>query len=198
MYDFGSFGLDSSDGKDARRGGLEVTEDDIAQGHRTRWYVLHVKPRSEKVTAEWLAHYKAFHHLPTYVKMKKVQRRKVCTVLPLFPGYVFARMDAWQRRAMLETNKIVRTIEVAQPRQMIHQLRQIARAARRAPMPDALVPRAETFHAGEYVRVTAGPFYGLRGYIERTTSRLYLNVDILGRSVEIAISAADVERENMV
>ena len=107
-------------------------------------------------------------------------------------------LDAWQRRAMLETNKIVRTIEVLNPRPMIHQLRQIAHASRRAPMPDSLVPRAETFHAGDYVRVTAGPFYGLKGYIERTTSRLHLNIDILGRSVEIAMSPADVEKENMV
>ena len=167
-------------------------------GHRTRWYVLHVKPRSEKVTVEWLAHYRAFYHLPTYVKIKKVQRRKVRTVLPLFPGYVFARLDSWQRLAMLETNKIIRTIEVSRPRPMIHQLRQIAHAARRAPMPDSLVPRADTFHAGDYVRVTAGPFYGLKGYIERTTSRLHLNIDILGRSVEIAISPADVEKEKSV
>lgn len=175
-----------------------MTDDRLVQVHKTRWYVLHVKPRSEKVVAEWLAHYKAFCHLPTYVKIKKVQRRRVRTVMPLFPGYVFARMDAWQRRAMLETNKVIRTIEVACPRPMIHQLRQIAHAARRAPMPDSLVPKAESFHAGDYVRVTAGPFYGLRGYIERATSRLYLNIDILGRSVEIAMSPADVEKENMV
>ena len=175
-----------------------MTEGGIAQAHKTRWYVLHVKPRSEKVTAKWLAHYKAFCHLPTYVKLKKVQRRKVRTVLPLFPGYVFARMDAWQRRAMLETNKIIHTIEVASPRPMIHQLRQIAHAARRAPMPDSLVPKAEAFRSGDYVRVVSGPFYGLRGYIERATSRLYLNVDILGRSVAIEMSPADVEKENMV
>lgn len=171
-----------------------MTEDEIEAVHTSHWYVLHVKPRTEKVTVEWLAHYKAFHHLPTYLKVRKVQRRKVRVNMPLFPGYVFARMDAWQRRAMLETNKIVHAIYVSRPRTMIHQLRQISRAARKAPMPEALAPKAETFHAGEYVRVTSGPFYGLKGYIERTTSRLHLNIDILGQSVEVAISPVDVER----
>ena len=171
-----------------------MTVDEIEAAHKSHWYVLHVKPRTEKITAEWLGHYKALHHLPTYLKVRKVQRRKVRVLMPLFPGYVFARMDQWQRRAMLETNKIVRAICVPRPRLMIHQLRQISRAVRRSPMPEALAPKAETFHTGEYVRVTSGPFFGLKGYIERTTSRLHLNVDILGQSVELAISPADVER----
>ena len=171
-----------------------MTEDEIEAAHKSHWYVLHVKPRTEKVAYEWLGHYKALRHLPLYLKVRKVQRRKVRVFMPLFPGYVFARMDAWQRRAMLETNKIVHAIYVSRPRKMIHQLRQISRAARKAPMPEALAPKPETFHAGEYVRVTSGPFYGLKGYIERTTSSLHLNIDILGQSVEVSISPIDVER----
>ena len=171
-----------------------MTDPEVPTGHVARWYVLYVKPRSEKKVMEWLAFYGAFRHLPTYVKVRKVQRRKVRTVMPLFPGYVFSRMTPHQRLSMLETNRIFRTIEVANPRPMIHQLRQIAHAARNAPMPGLISPQATVFKAGDRVRVVSGPFYGLVGYIEKATSRLFLNIDILGRSVAIQISPADVEK----
>ena len=90
------------------------------------WYVLHVKPRTEKKVVAYLASYGFFRYLPVYVKVTKVQRRKVRTELPLFPGYVFTRLDADGRLKMLRTNLLVRTIPVARPREMIHKLRQIA------------------------------------------------------------------------
>ena len=49
-----------------------MTIDEIEQSHKSHWYVLHVKPRTEKVTADWLAHYKTFYHLPMYLKVRKV------------------------------------------------------------------------------------------------------------------------------
>ena len=42
----------------------------------------------------WLEIYKYPRYLPTYTKVRKVQRRKVRRELPLFPGYVFARLNA--------------------------------------------------------------------------------------------------------
>ena len=54
-------------------------------GRRT-WYVLHVKPRTEKKTVEYLRTYGYFYHLPVYLKITKVQRRKVKREHPLFPG----------------------------------------------------------------------------------------------------------------
>ena len=157
------------------------------------WYVLHVKPRTEKKVVKWLGVLRAFRHLPTYVKVRKVQRRKVRVEMPLFPGYVFTRMDAGQRMAILLTNSIVRAIPVLHPRPMIRQLRMIARAARNASMPDSLSQSRSLFRAGDYVRVVAGPFYGLMGYIDSADSRLHLNLDILGRSVSVSISPDDVE-----
>ena len=95
------------------------------------WYVLHVKPRTEKKVARFLVEYGYFCHLPVYVKVTKVQRRKVRRELPLFPGYVFTRLLPEERLKMLQTNLLVRTIEIPNPRQAIHQLRQVKNASRR-------------------------------------------------------------------
>lgn len=153
------------------------------------WYVLHVKPRTEKKVLAYLARYGAWRYVPMYVKETRVQRRKVRTLLPLFPGYVFARLNPEQRLNMLKTNLLVRLIEIPYPRETIHQLRQIAHAGRLAP----LTPR-ESFHPGEEVRVKAGPFYGLTGRIDQVTSELILEVNILGRAVSVAINPDDCER----
>ena len=104
----------------------------VADGRRT-WYVLHVKPRTEKKTVDFLRSYGYFHHLPVYMKITKVQRRKVRRELPLFPGYVFTKLFPDERIRMLQTNLIVHTIAVPNPREMIHQLRQISRANRAKP-----------------------------------------------------------------
>ena len=155
------------------------------------WYVLHVKPRTEKKVVAYLASYGFFRYLPVYVKVTKVQRRKVRTELPLFPGYVFTRLDADGRLKMLRTNLLVRTIPVARPREMIHQLRQIARMARGAPV----VYTGPQFKVGDLVRVTSGPFRGLEGYIRRegAAATIVVNLDILGQSVATSISPGDCE-----
>ena len=165
----------------------------VADGRRT-WYVLHVKPRTEKKVVEYLRSYGYFRHLPTYTKISRVQRRKVRRELPLFPGYVFTKLFPDERLKMLQTNLLVNTIKVHEPRKMIHQLRQIVRAGRNGP---ELRP-VHGFKAGDYVRVKFGPLRGTEGYVKREGSHatLCLNVEILGAAVEISISPDDIEKKD--
>jgi len=157
-----------------------------------RWLVLHVKPRTEKKTMQRLAGCKGFHHLPTYVKVTKVQRRKVRHELPLFPGYVFAHLSAEECADVLRSNLVVRTIPDPFPRETVHQLRLIARAARSAP---EIRPLKQTFREGERVLVKYGPLRGTAGYVKRDEGRatLCINVDILGSSVEVSVDPSDLE-----
>ena len=157
-----------------------------------KWFVLHVKPRTEKKMMVYLQRYGCFRHLPTYVKVTKVQRRKVKRELPLFPGYVFTRLSPEERLKILQTNLVVNPIPVPRPREMIHQLRQIAHAARGRPD----MRPAKMFKAGDYVRVKYGPLRGTEGYVRREGAHatLCLNVEILGAAVEVSIAAEDLER----
>ena len=156
------------------------------------WYVLHVKPRTEKKLAKIMAVYRYFCHLPLYVKITKVQRRKVRRELPVFPGYLFTKLFADERVEMLKTNLVVRTISVQDPRRMIHQLRQIANVSKGILNE---IHTTKVFKKGEYVRITSGPFRGTEGYVKRIgrDSKLCLNVDILGTAIEVAVSPVDIE-----
>lgn len=157
-----------------------------------RWLVLHVKPRTEKKIVEWLKIYKLWHHFPTYTKTTKVQRRKVVRTLPLFPGYVFASLNGDDRLKMLKTNYVVRVIEVMQPREMIHQLRQISRIRRAG----GELRTIERFKEGDFVKVKHGPFYGVEGYVKRDKggAAIVINVEILGQAVAVSISPEDCEK----
>ena len=157
-------------------------------------YVLHVKPRTEKKVMAYLERYRLIRYLPLYVKVTKVQRRKVRRELPIFPGYVFTCLTPEQRVLMLRTNLLVRTIPVINPRELVHELRQISRVLK--------VPRLEmkmlahTFKAGDYVRVKAGALRGTEGYVKYDGDQAHvcLNVEILGAAVAITISPADIEK----
>lgn len=157
------------------------------------WYVLHVKPRTEKKVRGFLRAYGYFCHLPVYIKTTRVQRRKVRREMPLFPGYVFSKLYPEERLAMLRTNLIVRTIGVERPRPMIHQLRQILRAGKVA---EHEMSPTRVFKEGEYVKVVSGPFFGTEGYVKRSANggaSIVLNVDVLGQAVEVSISPEDLD-----
>ena len=156
--------------------------------------MLHVKPRTEKKVDDHLSLLRVFHYLPLVRRETKVQRRRVVRFLPVFPGYVFTRLFPDERMAILRTQHVVRTIEVTDPRRMIHQLRQIEHA-RRLP---ADLRLAESFAAGEYVKVVSGPLRGLEGQVKRIGAHttLVLTVDILGRALEATVEPADLEKLN--
>ena len=155
------------------------------------WYVLHVKPRTEKKVESFLRAYGFFRYLPCWTKVVKIQRRKVVTELPLFPGYVFTRLSPDERMKMLRTNLLVRTIPVDEPRLMVHQLRQVARALKG----ERPVKVVHSFKAGDLVRVKYGPFRGMEGYIKREGAKetLVMNVEILGQAVETSVFPEDLE-----
>ena len=161
---------------------------------KRRWYVLHVKPRAEKKTADRLGLYRLWHYLPVCEKVTRIQRRKIVRRLPLFPGYVFACMNPDERVMMLRSNLIVRTIDVPGQRELIHQLRQIAKAGRAG----AEMRKVEKFSAGDPVRVIGGPLYGLEGYVrsDEGGTQIVLNVEILGQAVAVSIAPGDCEKLN--
>ena len=169
----------------------DTTMEDESIQSRT-WYVLHVKPRTEKQVDEFLSALRVFHYLPVFKKVSKVQRRRVVRYLPMFPGYVFTRLFPDERRRMLETHQIVHTIEVSRPRHMIHQLRQI----RRAVMLPVDLKLVRNFETGEYVRVVSGPLCGVEGQVIRrgAESKLILSVDILGRALEASVFPTDLQK----
>lgn len=162
--------------------------------HVTRmknWNVLFVKPRTEKKVTEYCALYGVPFYLPLRAKTRIVQRRKVTFMLPVFPGYVFAKFPIEQRLLLLQTNLLVRILEPLNPRHMLRDLIMVRRALKADP---ELKPSKPLTH-GRLVRITGGPFQGVEGRVARMagTMKVVLNIEMIGRAVSVTAQTDQIE-----
>ena len=155
------------------------------------WRVLFVKPRTEKKVTEYCALYNLPFYLPLRETTRVVQRRKVSFLLPVFPGYVFAKFSHEQRLQLLQTNLLVRVLDPGSPRKLLRDLIMVRRALKADP---TLKP-AHPLSQGRRVRIVSGPFTGIEGRVARMagTLKVVLNVDMIGQAVSLTAEAEQVE-----
>ena len=77
------------------------------------WYALRVRPRCEKMVASTLLTkgYEGF--LPLYRHRSRWSDRIKEVLLPLFPGYLFCRMDINHRLPILVTPGVMQVVGIA-------------------------------------------------------------------------------------
>lgn len=131
--------------------------------------------------------------LPTRDEETRWTDRTNLTTRPLFAGYIFAQFDPSSRDTVLRTRGVVQILSLDQRPEPISDeeianLRLFVAAAARAE-PCAYVA------VGSAVRVERGPFAGVEGVVTRAkgAATLTISVEILGRSVSVALDPADVE-----
>ena len=112
--------------------------------------------------------------------------RRLVSHLPLFPGYLFFRGSASQRIAVLQSNVVVRLLEVPDQALLTRELRELRAFQEAGATLTPYVPIAP----GSTVRVVEGPFSGYTGKVLREQSRLRLIVSIsmLRQSVAVEFS----------
>jgi transcription termination/antitermination protein NusG len=150
------------------------------------WFALYVKNQHEKRVACGLSGkgYESF--LPTYIKLHNHGRNNE---LPLFPGYVFCRLDARHKLPVVSTPGVFSIVcngsePIPIPDLEIEQIRQLVMSGfARRPWP--YVAR------GQEVYIKSGPLQGLKGVVvdEKHEQWLSLSIHMLQRSV-----AAKVDR----
>jgi transcription antitermination factor NusG len=152
------------------------------------WWVAHLRSRQEKLLARFLREQSVAYYLPQYEKTVRRAGRTFVSYLPLFPGYVFFRGSAAERRQALQSNVIVQVLEVRDQGRLEGELAALWRLqSSGAP----LVPW-QYLGPGDEVEITDGPFRGLTGTVlrEKGALRLVVSVTFLRQSV-----AAEIDRE---
>jgi transcription antitermination factor NusG len=175
------------DGSAAADGDCDVS------GDRGRWVAFYTLSRREKDLMRKLE----AADVPFYAPLVKRRLRSPGgrvrdSYAPLFPGYVFSRVDDDQRRAALATNTISRWLPVTDAAGLVADLRNIKRLVD-ADRP--LTPEAR-LEAGQDVRVRSGPLAGVEGTIVRRRGgqRLLVAVRLLNQGVSIELEDVDLER----
>ena len=149
------------------------------------WYVLYLRPRSEKKVAVCCEQHRITYYLPLREETKIYQRRRVKVEKPLFPCYFFATFDAIGREDLLKTNNVLRILEPPSRRQLLYELAQVRKALR----VDPTLSTCSALKAGRRVRIMGGPFMGVEGIVRaiKGNTKVCLNVDMIGRAVAVEV-----------
>ena len=150
------------------------------------WFVLYVKPRHEKSVSTMLQGKGYEEFLPLYTRHTRSRN----TELPLFPGYVFCRMDLANRLPVLTVPGVFSIVGTAgrpvpvDEEEIAALHRVITSGLQREPWPN--LPE------GSPVTVSRGPMRGIQGVVvrHRNSMRVIITVSALERAV-----AVEVERD---
>jgi transcription termination/antitermination protein NusG len=166
---------------------LPVIEDGV------EWRVLHTKPRQEKSLADDLISRGIEHYLPLQLAVHQYGARRQKVELPLFPGYVFLRGTMDEAYFADRTKRVARILRVVDQSQFEWEIRNL----RLALEGQATLNPFPRLVRGVRVEVRYGPLRGLQGIVEdraEHSTRLILQIEMLGRAVSLDIDGSMVER----
>jgi transcriptional antiterminator RfaH len=155
------------------------------------WYAVHTKARQERVANEHLSrqHYEAYMPL---VRLPKRRRGRWCEVIePLFPGYLFVRLDIQRRNTspIRSTRGVIGLVSFGNdPRPVPDVLVESLKAAQ--PDRQDAISQEHLFKSGDRVEIVSGPFSGLKAIFQASSGedRVQLLLELLGRSNPIVLS----------
>jgi len=160
------------------------------------WYAVHVRSKHEFQVQERLHQTDVEVFLPVVEKLSKWKDRRKRITFPLFPGYLFVRIDrnSQEKRAVLKTKGVVRVLctESGEPEPVPDD--QIASLRRLIDSGVPLDPHPY-LKEGRRVRIRTGPLSGVEGILVQRLGLhiLVLSVDILHQGASLRIDASDVE-----
>lgn len=159
-----------------------------------QWLAVRTAPRHEKKVAFHCAQRSVDHFIPLW----RVHRRwsdgsKVEVDLPLFPGYLFVRIDPISRTPILRIPGVLYFVT--------------GTAREPAPLPEAQIEalrlglpmrRAEPHRLlteGQRVRIRSGALAGMEGIFLRTGNgaRVVVTLDLLMQSIAIEVHLSEIE-----
>lgn len=169
-------------------GGAEVTSS------FSRWFALYTTCRHEKRIAQHLSQREIEHYLPLYQADRKWRDGSRVTLdLPLFPGYIFVRIQRSQRVSVLSVPGALAVVG--------------GTGGEPAPLPDGAIEALRSgllehrvephplLRVGQFARIRSGAFAGMEGVVVRKKSgfRVVLTLEQIMKSVAVELDEEDVE-----
>jgi transcription antitermination factor NusG len=163
--------------------------EELESGVSKRWFALRVKPRSEKIVAT-ITRNKGFEEfLPLQQTRHRWSDRFKSVELPLFPGYLFCRIDPEYRLPILTIPGALHFAGIGKTPVPIDEAEIAAiRTALQSGLPVEPWPYLDL---GQRVRLKEGPLAGIEGLLVevRKQHRLVVSISLLGRSVAVEIES---------
>ena len=169
--------------------------DGCQQGTNQPWYAIYTKPRHERKVNAHLSREGIKTFLPEIERWSRRKDRKKKILTPIFPGYLFVNgeLRGDSRLKVIKTNGVVRILgangtPTAIPENQIQAIRKIVETK-------TLAHAHPYLKRGRIVRVVSGPLEGVEGIylLEKGNGKLVVSIELLHRSVSIAIDQSDIE-----
>ena len=162
--------------------------DKIAHPGPECWFALHVRPRSEKAIATAVQQKGFEEFLPLYECRRAWSDRTKWVKLPLFPGYLFCRLNPHDRLSLLTIPGVLHIVTAGNIPVVIDESEIMA--IRMVTASGLQVEPFPFLKIGERIRLEHGPLAGLEGHLVevRNQSRLVVSVSVLKRSVAVEVA----------
>jgi transcriptional antiterminator RfaH len=161
-----------------------------------RWYAIQTKPNKEKEVEKRLADLRIEVFLPWMRTRRRIGSRFHWVLAPLFPAYLFCRLD------LLESGKAARYSPGV--RDFLKFGNHIAEvggeivAALRERCPGGIAQvELVSVKPGDPVKINEGPFSGLEAIFEKKmkgSERVAVLLDILGRQTRLVLPSETIEK----
>ena len=165
------------------------------EANPAQWYAVQTRSRFEKAVCAELQRKGLEPYLPTVQEVHEWKDRKKLVELPLFSGYLFARLADVNaaRLPILKTAGVVQILGtggamVPVPDLEIESIRLVLSSGNPCwPYP--------MLREGKWVRIRRGPLAGVEGRLVRIKKqcRLVLSVELLAQAIATEVDARDVE-----
>ncbi|MCW5296918.1 transcription/translation regulatory transformer protein RfaH [Herbaspirillum lusitanum] len=160
------------------------------------WYLIHTKPRQEKLAYENLERQGYVCYLPFLPKEKLHRGKLMVSSEPLFPRYLFIQLDSsnttksWSPiRSTKGVSRLVTfgTKPAIVSDALIDVLKSLE-AAKQQPQP--------LFLPGERVRLTDGAFAGVEGIYQMSDgeNRAMVLIEVLSRPVQMQVAPGNLSK----
>lgn len=157
------------------------------------WFAVFTRSHHEKKVSHYLTQRRIESFLPLYSQVHQwTNRRKVTVQLPVFPNYLFVRIDPRDRGQVLRVPGVLSMVgrgydPTPLPDFEMESLRSGLHLRKFEPHPLLVI--------GTRVRINVGPLEGMEGVLLRNKNdlRVVLTVALINQSVAVEVDASDIE-----
>lgn len=149
------------------------------------WFVCHTKPRCEKKFADLADREEFAHYLPLVKSVRQYDGQRKTFTKPLFPGYVFVRLEPARKTRIYQQDLLVRALPIGNEALFLRQIEDV-KAICASGLEAAVHP---LMHKGRHVKVVGGPLHGLEGYVDDPANPrgIVVSVDVLQQGLLVRL-----------
>ena len=154
------------------------------------WFVLHAKPRQEKLLCEELRRNDASVYLPLTKELRTYGHRKSSVMLPVMPGYLFFKGEKHRVYEADRVGRLLTVLPVADQQRLAWELNTFQTAIEG----DIHLKAMRKLVPGTRVEIRSGPHSGQQGVIESDGRRdeMVVQMHFFGRAMPFNIEACNL------